>query len=170
MFTLSHIPSIHFSTSSCILTGKRNPTVKFCHVLHVAHKHELHKLTMTTILSQALGLLKLSILTGKRNATVKFYQVSHVAHKHEPHKLTMTRILSQAWGYFNLFCFPGMLANIHAYILTAVTIFFLLNNLSQILDVAFHLPVSIYSQTSAGLPVCSINFLHAHLHMFFISC
>ena len=32
-----------------ILTGKRNATVKFCHVLHVAHKHELNKLTMTRI-------------------------------------------------------------------------------------------------------------------------
>ena len=29
---------------SNILTGKRNATVKFCHVLHHAHKHELHKL------------------------------------------------------------------------------------------------------------------------------
>ena len=37
-----------------------------------------------------------------------------------------------------------MLANIHIYILTAVTIFFLLSNLSQILDVAFLLPISIY--------------------------
>ena len=36
-----------------ILTGKRNPIVKFCHVLHVAHKHELQKLTMTKILSKA---------------------------------------------------------------------------------------------------------------------
>ena len=36
-----------------ILTGKRNAKVKYCHVLHVAHKHELHKLTMTRILSQA---------------------------------------------------------------------------------------------------------------------
>ena len=37
----------------------------------------------------------------------------------------------------------GMLANIHVNILTAVTIFFLLSNLSQILDVTFLLPVSI---------------------------
>ena len=29
---------------------------KIYHVLHVAHKHELHKLTMTRILSQASGL------------------------------------------------------------------------------------------------------------------
>ena len=36
-----------------ILTGKRNATVKFCHVLHVAHIHELQKLTMTRILSKA---------------------------------------------------------------------------------------------------------------------
>ena len=39
-----------------ILTGKRNATVKFSHVLHVAHKHELHKLTMTRIWSKASGL------------------------------------------------------------------------------------------------------------------
>ena len=36
-----------------------------------------------------------------------------------------------------------MLANMHVYILNAVTIFFLLSNVSQILDVAFLLPVSI---------------------------
>ena len=41
------------------------------------------------------------------------------------------------------FCLPVMLANIHVYILTGVTIFFLISNLSQILDVAFLLPVSI---------------------------
>ena len=41
-----------------ILTGKRNATVKFCHVLHVAHNHELHKLTMTRILNQASGLFQ----------------------------------------------------------------------------------------------------------------
>ena len=42
-----------------ILTGKRNATVKFCHVLHVAHKHELHKLTMPNQnWSQASGLFK----------------------------------------------------------------------------------------------------------------
>ena len=37
-----------------------------------------------------------------------------------------------------------MVANIHVYICTAVTTFFLLSNLSQILDVAFLLSVSIY--------------------------
>ena len=42
-----------------------------------------------------------------------------------------------------LFCLPGMLANIHVYILTAVTIFFLLSNLSQIFNVALLLHVSI---------------------------
>ena len=41
---------------SYILTGKRNATVKFRHILFVAHKHELHKLTITRILSQASGL------------------------------------------------------------------------------------------------------------------
>ena len=44
-----------------ILTGKRNDTVKCCHVLHVAHKHELRKLTMATTLSQASGYFNLSI-------------------------------------------------------------------------------------------------------------
>ena len=29
--------------------SKGNTTFKFCHVLHVAHKHELHKLTMTSL-------------------------------------------------------------------------------------------------------------------------
>ena len=36
--------------------GQKNTAVKCCHVLHVAHKHELHKLTVTKILSQASGL------------------------------------------------------------------------------------------------------------------
>ena len=45
-----------------ILTDKRNATVKMCHVLHVAHKHELHKLTMIRILSQTSGYFNLSIL------------------------------------------------------------------------------------------------------------
>ena len=40
------------------------------------------------------------------------------------------------------FCLPGMLANIHVYILTVVT-FFLPSILSLILDIAFLLPVSI---------------------------
>ena len=44
-----------------------------------------------------------------------------------------------------------MLANIHVYILTADTIFILLRNLSQILDVAFLLPVSIYASGIALL-------------------
>ena len=51
-------------STSCgpyILTGKRNATVNFFHVLHVAHKHELHKFTMTGILCQASGNI-LSIL------------------------------------------------------------------------------------------------------------
>ena len=39
-----------------ILTDKINDTVNFCHVLHVAHKHELHRLTITRILSQTSGL------------------------------------------------------------------------------------------------------------------
>ena len=43
------------------------------------------------------------------------------------------------------FCLPGMLANIHVYILTAVTILFHLSNLWQILDVVFLLPISIPS-------------------------
>ena len=37
---------------------KKRYIVKLCHVLHVALKHELHKLTMTRILSRASGLLK----------------------------------------------------------------------------------------------------------------
>ena len=45
-----------------ILMGKRNSTVKICHVSHVAYKHKLHKLAMTRILSQASGLFDLSIL------------------------------------------------------------------------------------------------------------
>ena len=44
-----------------------------------------------------------------------------------------------------------MLANIHVYIITAVTNFFLLNNLSQILDVEFLLPVSILSAVLSSL-------------------
>ena len=56
--TLFHIQSMQFSTASCILMGNRNVTVKFYHVLHVAHKHKLHKLTMARILSQASGYLK----------------------------------------------------------------------------------------------------------------
>ena len=39
------------------LTGKRNATVKLRHKLFVAHKHELHKLVMTRILTQAPGLI-----------------------------------------------------------------------------------------------------------------
>ena len=39
-----------------ILADKRKATVEFCHALHVAHKHELHKLTMNRILSQSSGL------------------------------------------------------------------------------------------------------------------
>ena len=50
----------------------------------------------------------------------------------------MTRILSQASRLFEFVDFlPGMLANIHVYSLTAVTMFFLLSNFSKILDVAF---------------------------------
>ena len=45
-----------------IPTGKRKATLKFCHVLHVAHNYELHKLTMTRILSQVSGYFNLSIL------------------------------------------------------------------------------------------------------------
>ena len=41
------------------------------------------------------------------------------------------------------FYLPGMLANIHVYILTTVT-FFLLSYLLQILDVAFLLSISIH--------------------------
>ena len=86
------------------------------------------------------------MLMGKRNATVKFCHVLHVAHKHELQKLTMTRILSQAsGGYFNLSIlftrYVGLY--IHVYIITAVTTFFLLSNLWQILDVGFLLSVSI---------------------------
>ena len=43
------------------------------------------------------------------------------------------------------FCLTGMLAYKHVYILTALTIFILLSNLSQILYVAFLFSVSIYS-------------------------
>ena len=88
--------------------------------------------------------LNISILTGKRNATVKFCHALHVAHKNELQMLTMARILSQASGLFKFVDFvkPGMLAYIHVYILTDFSIF-LLGNLSQILDVAFLLPVLI---------------------------
>ena len=41
-----------------ILTGKRNPTIEFCQVINVVHKHEL---TMTRTLSKALGYMNLSI-------------------------------------------------------------------------------------------------------------
>ena len=41
---------------------QRYSTVNFCHVLYEAHKHELHKLTMTKILSKARGYLNLLIL------------------------------------------------------------------------------------------------------------
>ena len=40
------------------MTDKRNPTVKFCYALHVAHKQDLHMLTMNRILSQSSGLFK----------------------------------------------------------------------------------------------------------------
>ena len=33
--------------------GQKKRYSKNCHVLHVSHKHELHKLTMTRISSQA---------------------------------------------------------------------------------------------------------------------
>ena len=36
--------------------GQKKRYSKFCYVLHEAHKHELHKLTMARILSQASGL------------------------------------------------------------------------------------------------------------------
>ena len=48
-----------------------------------------------------------------------------MAHKHKLHKLTMPRILSQASELFCRFCLPGMLVNLHVYILTAVIMFFL---------------------------------------------
>ena len=47
-----------------ILTDKRNTTVNVCHVLRLAHKHELHKLTMTRILSQASRLFCRFCLPG----------------------------------------------------------------------------------------------------------
>ena len=52
-------------------------------------------------------------------------------------------------------CLPGMLANIQNVqdIITAVTIYFLLSNLSQILDVAFLLPVSIDQTASKHRPM-----------------
>ena len=37
--------------------GQKKCYSKILHVLHVAHKHELHKLTMTKILSQASVIL-----------------------------------------------------------------------------------------------------------------
>ena len=40
-----------------ILTGKRNATVKLCHVLLVAHKHEIHKLTMTRNFELRIGVI-----------------------------------------------------------------------------------------------------------------
>ena len=48
-----------------------------------------------------------------------------MGHEHELHGLTMTRTLSEALGLFEFinFCLSGMLANIHEYILTAVTNF-----------------------------------------------
>ena len=46
-----------------------------------------------------------------------------------------------------------MLANIHVYVLTAVTMFFLLSKVSQLLDVAFLFPVSIYISLTTRLDV-----------------
>ena len=70
-----------------------------------------------------------------------------MAHKHELHKLTMTRILSQAPGLFYLsICLPGMLSNIYTCIFHLLPLFFLLSNLSQILDVAFLLSVIIFTE------------------------
>ena len=40
------------------LTGKINATIQFCQVRHVVHKHELHELTVTRTLSEALGLFE----------------------------------------------------------------------------------------------------------------
>ena len=81
-----------------------------------------------------------TILTDKRNATVKKYcHLLHVANKHELQKLTITRVKSRVILICR-FCLPVMLTNIHVYILTAFTI---LSNLSQILVVAFLLPVCI---------------------------
>ena len=75
-----------------------------------------------------------------------------MAHKHELHKLTMTNL-----GVILIcrLCLPGMLANIQNVqdIITAVTIYFLLSNLSQILDVAFLLPVSIDQTASKHRPM-----------------
>ena len=36
-----------------ILTDKRNATIEFCQVIHMVHKHELHKLTITSTSSKA---------------------------------------------------------------------------------------------------------------------
>ena len=44
-----------------ILTGKRNATIELCHVRHMVHIHELHKVTMTRALSKASGCLNISI-------------------------------------------------------------------------------------------------------------
>ena len=59
----------------------------------------------------------------------------------------MTRILSQASGLFSFDDFVYQVRwLIHVFISTAVTMFFLLSNSSQILGVAFLLPVSIVPQ------------------------
>ena len=58
------------------------------------------------------------ILTGKRNATEK---LSCIACGLQTRALT--RILSQASVLFYRFCLPGMLTDIHVYVLIAVTIF-----------------------------------------------
>ena len=48
--------SVTFNCFKIYTDGKRNATVKICHALHVANKHELHKLTVARMLSQASGL------------------------------------------------------------------------------------------------------------------
>ena len=55
LHVLHLLKKIRKHAHSNILPDKRNATVKFCHVLRMAHKHELPKLTMTRSLSQVSG-------------------------------------------------------------------------------------------------------------------
>ena len=64
--TYNWLPKLHKRhyksrfVANSILRGIKNATVKFCYVLHVAHRHELRKLNMTRSLVR--GYLNLSIL------------------------------------------------------------------------------------------------------------
>ena len=59
-----------------------------------------------------------------------------------------------------------MLANIHVYIKTAVTIVFLLSDISQLLDVSFLSPVSLYITVAGYHAMFCIIFLLFLLNMY----